>query len=93
MIITASQKITLICGSSYIRISQSDIELGTASNVYIKSNALQKMGAKTIAPNPLALPYIIGDYAVKFICKDEDENEKIKAITTLPNVISYLPRN
>lgn len=46
MIITASQKITLICGGSHIRISQSDIELGTASNVYIKSNALQKLGQK-----------------------------------------------
>ncbi|WP_082209378.1 type VI secretion system Vgr family protein [Gilliamella sp. wkB171] len=85
--ITASQKITLICGGSYIKISEEGIELGTAGNVYIKSNALQKMGAKTIAPNPLALPYIIGDYAVKFICKDETgkiyANERY--IATLPD--------
>ncbi|MCX8710336.1 DUF2345 domain-containing protein, partial [Gilliamella sp. B3780] len=54
--ITASQKITLICGGSYIKISEEGIELGTAGNVYIKSNALQKMGAATINISPPSLP-------------------------------------
>ncbi|OCG14655.1 hypothetical protein A9G09_00320 [Gilliamella sp. wkB292] len=51
--ITASQRITLICGGSYIKISEEGIELGTAGNVYIKSNALQKMGAATIDSDKL----------------------------------------
>ncbi|OTP92105.1 hypothetical protein B6D05_12935 [Gilliamella apicola] len=46
--ITASKELTLMCGGSYIKISSAGIELGTADNVYIKSNALQKMGPKTI---------------------------------------------
>ncbi|MCX8730885.1 hypothetical protein J3U66_10895, partial [Gilliamella sp. B2969] len=41
-----------ICGGSYIKISEEGIELGTAGNVYIKSNALQKMGAANLTANP-----------------------------------------
>ncbi|MCX8654195.1 hypothetical protein J3U05_06605, partial [Gilliamella sp. B2737] len=61
--------------------------LGTADNVYIKSNALQKMGPATINSDSLTLPDMIGDYAVKFICNDE--TGKIYAnepyIATLPD--------
>ncbi|MFQ0992525.1 hypothetical protein, partial [Gilliamella apicola] len=35
-------------GGSYIKISSAGIELGTADNVYIKSNAMQKMGPNTL---------------------------------------------
>ncbi|WP_334324889.1 DUF2345 domain-containing protein, partial [Gilliamella apicola] len=85
--LSAAKEITLMCGGSYIKISSAGIELGTADNVYIKSNALQKMGPKTIRVDPLALPYLIGNYAIKFICKDE--TGKIYAngpyIATLPD--------
>ena len=46
--ITASKELTLMCGGSYIKISSEGIELGTADNVYIKSNAMQKMGPNTL---------------------------------------------
>ncbi|WP_334321599.1 DUF2345 domain-containing protein, partial [Gilliamella apicola] len=42
--LSAAKEITLMCGGSYIKISSAGIELGTADNVYIKSNAMQKMG-------------------------------------------------
>ncbi|PWV57667.1 uncharacterized protein DUF2345, partial [Frischella perrara] len=45
--VTASKALTLMCGGSYIKLSGEGIELGTAENVYIKSNALQKMGPTT----------------------------------------------
>ncbi|WP_172398678.1 type VI secretion system Vgr family protein [Gilliamella apicola] len=41
---SAAKEIILMCGGSYIKISSAGIELGTADNVYIKSNAMQKMG-------------------------------------------------
>ena len=44
---SATKEITLMCGGSYIKISSAGIELGTADNVYIKSNAMQKMGPAT----------------------------------------------
>jgi type VI secretion system secreted protein VgrG len=44
--ITASEKITLICGGLYIKISSEGIELGTAGNIYFKGNVMQKMGGK-----------------------------------------------
>jgi type VI secretion system secreted protein VgrG len=85
--ITASKKITLICGDSYIKISSEGIELGTQDNVYLKCNVMQKMGPKDMDITQIELPYVIGDYAVKFICKDE--TGKIYAnepyIATLPN--------
>ncbi|MCX8617916.1 DUF2345 domain-containing protein, partial [Gilliamella sp. B2923] len=85
--ITASKELTLICGGSYIKISSKGIELGTPDNVKLKCNVMQKMGPKNMARNQLALPYIIGDYAVKFICKDETgkiyANERY--IATLPD--------
>ncbi|PXV90066.1 type VI secretion system Vgr family protein [Gilliamella apicola] len=85
--VTASKELTLMCGGSYIKLSSTGIELGTADNVYIKSNALQKMGPKAMQVTPLALPYLIGNYAIKFICKDE--TGKIYAngpyIATLPD--------
>ncbi|KES19622.1 hypothetical protein (DUF2345), partial [Gilliamella apicola SCGC AB-598-B02] len=46
--LSAAKEITLMCGGSYIKISSAGIELGTADNVYIKSNAMQKMGPTTI---------------------------------------------
>ncbi len=42
--LSAVKEITLMCGGSYIKLSSAGIELGTADNVYIKSNAMQKMG-------------------------------------------------
>ncbi|OTQ30545.1 type VI secretion system Vgr family protein [Gilliamella apicola] len=85
--VTASEELTLMCGGSYIKLSSAGIELGTADNVYIKSNALQKMGPKAIQIDPLALPYLISNYAIKFICKDETgkicANESY--IATLPD--------
>jgi type VI secretion system secreted protein VgrG len=69
--ITASKQLTLICGGSYIKISEQGIELGTAGNIYFKGNVMQKMGEKDMDITQIALPEIIGDYAVKFICKDE----------------------
>ncbi|WP_334328127.1 DUF2345 domain-containing protein, partial [Gilliamella apicola] len=50
--ITASKDLTLMCGGSYIKISSAGIELGTADNVYIKSNAMQKMGPASEQINP-----------------------------------------
>lgn len=48
-----------MCSDSYIKLSSAGIALGTADNIYIKSNALQKMGPKAIQIDPLALPYLI----------------------------------
>ncbi|QYN43371.1 type VI secretion system tip protein VgrG [Gilliamella sp. ESL0441] len=42
--VTASKQLTLICGGSYIKISSKGIELGTSDNIYLKCNAMQKMG-------------------------------------------------
>ena len=42
--VSACEDLTLMCGGSYIKLSSAGIELGTADNVYIKSNAMQKMG-------------------------------------------------
>ncbi len=55
---SAAKEITLICGGSYVKISSAGIELGTADNVYIKSNALQKMGPTSKEVTPLLLPKI-----------------------------------
>ena len=46
--VSACEDLTLMCGGSYIKLSSAGIELGTADNVYIKSNAMQKMGPKTL---------------------------------------------
>ena len=43
-----------------ITVSNEGIELGTAENVYIKSNALQKMGPASIPTPYLSLPYVNG---------------------------------
>ncbi|WP_141674487.1 DUF2345 domain-containing protein, partial [Gilliamella sp. HK7] len=51
--ITASDKLTLICGGSYIKISSAGIELGTQDNVYLKCNVMQKMGPARIDDNKL----------------------------------------
>ncbi|OTP87171.1 hypothetical protein B6D12_12890, partial [Gilliamella apicola] len=85
--ITASKELTLMCGGSYIKLSSAGIELGTADNVYIKSNAMQKMGPATIQVDPLALPYLISNYAIKFRCKDETGKIHINKpyIATLPD--------
>ncbi|KFA59781.1 hypothetical protein GAPWKB11_0524 [Gilliamella apicola] len=45
--LSANKKITLICGGSYIKISEEGIELGTQDNVYFKCNVMQKMGGQT----------------------------------------------
>ncbi|OCG47150.1 hypothetical protein A9G35_04145 [Gilliamella sp. Choc5-1] len=85
--VTASEQLTLMCGGSYIKISSEGIELGTQDNVYLKCNVMQKMGVTDMSIDDLSLPDIIGDYAVKFICKDESgkiyANERY--IATLPN--------
>jgi type VI secretion system secreted protein VgrG len=49
--ITASDKLTLICGGSYIKISSEGIELGTQDNVYLKCNVMQKMGRASVENN------------------------------------------
>ncbi|MCX8730014.1 DUF2345 domain-containing protein, partial [Gilliamella sp. B2969] len=71
--ITASQKITLICGGSYIKISEEGIELGTAGNVYIKSNALQKMGTAQKNRSEITLPETI---VTEFLPNKLDQNDK-----------------
>ncbi|WP_141670634.1 DUF2345 domain-containing protein, partial [Gilliamella sp. Choc6-1] len=45
--LSANKKITLICGGSYIKISEEGIELGTQDNVYFKCNVMQKMQSAT----------------------------------------------
>ncbi|WP_141672981.1 DUF2345 domain-containing protein, partial [Gilliamella sp. wkB18] len=47
--LSANKKITLICGGSYIKISEEGIELGTQDNVYLKCNVMQKMGAHNMS--------------------------------------------
>ncbi|OCG61582.1 hypothetical protein A9G48_10180 [Gilliamella sp. wkB18] len=49
--VTASEQLTLMCGGSYIKISEEGIELGTQDNVYLKCNVMQKMGAASIENN------------------------------------------
>ncbi|MBI0032205.1 DUF2345 domain-containing protein, partial [Gilliamella sp. B14384G15] len=44
---SATKEITLICGGSYVKISSAGIELGTNNNVYLKCNAMKKMGPAT----------------------------------------------
>ena len=75
--ITASKELTLMCGGSYIKISSAGIELGTADNVYIKSNALQKMGPATKDILKIILPNIsnyisVGQYSMKFLLTDNN---------------------
>ncbi|MCO6524151.1 MAG: DUF2345 domain-containing protein [Candidatus Schmidhempelia sp.] len=69
--LSAAKEIILMCGGSYIKISSEGIELGTQNNVYLKCNAMQKMSAADMDIDKLSLPDIIGDYAIKFLCKDE----------------------
>ncbi|WP_294611754.1 DUF2345 domain-containing protein, partial [uncultured Gilliamella sp.] len=47
--LSATKEIILICGGSYIKINSSGIELGTPSNIYLKCNALQKMGPANLS--------------------------------------------
>lgn len=47
--VSASKKIVFICGGSFIKISEEGIELGTSNNITIKSNAMQKMDAASLA--------------------------------------------
>ncbi|WP_294615697.1 DUF2345 domain-containing protein, partial [uncultured Gilliamella sp.] len=51
--LSATKEIILVCGGSYIKINSSGIELGTSSNIYLKCNAMQKMGAANMAANYL----------------------------------------
>lgn len=44
---SAAKEIKLICGGSYIKISEAGIELGTQDNIYLKCNAMQKMSPAT----------------------------------------------
>ncbi|OCG23685.1 hypothetical protein A9G11_05605 [Gilliamella sp. wkB108] len=64
--LTASEKITLICGGSYINISSKGIELGTAKNTYLKCNAMQKMGA---ASNDLSAKLNTPNKALEILLK------------------------
>jgi len=65
-----------MCGGSYIKLSNEGIELGTAENVYIKSNALQKMGPATKDIQKIILPnYIsVGLNSMKFLLTDNEDN-------------------
>ena len=80
--VTASQELTLMCGGSYIKLSGEGIELGTADNVYIKSNALQKMGPEISQIDSLYLPCKTDDslYHIKFLLKDTNTNEPLKNV-------------
>ena len=51
--------------------SNEGIELGTAENVYIKSNALQKMGPKKIEYPDIELPQKITESGIRFHFVDE----------------------
>ncbi|WP_143422868.1 type VI secretion system Vgr family protein, partial [Gilliamella apicola] len=74
--VSASEELKLMCGGSYIKISSAGIELGTADNVYIKSNALQKMGpASLFLPNtdlPLSVVEIAKDLPYQLNLKIAD---------------------
>ncbi|MFQ0993059.1 type VI secretion system Vgr family protein, partial [Gilliamella apicola] len=74
--VIASEELTLMCGGSYIKLSSTGIELGTADNVYIKSNALQKMGpASLFLPNtdlPLSVVEIEKDLPYQLNLKIAD---------------------
>ncbi|MBI0043240.1 DUF2345 domain-containing protein, partial [Gilliamella sp. B14448G12] len=74
--ITASKELTLMCGGSYIKISSAGIELGTAGNVYIKSNALQKMGVDHLnLPSPnLPVPFVDETGQLKIFYHDSNLN-------------------
>ncbi|MBI0042954.1 type VI secretion system Vgr family protein [Gilliamella sp. B14448G12] len=82
--VTASEDLKLMCGGSYIKISSAGIELGTADNVYIKSNALQKMGPATKNILEILLPKAIPNefsssktYSLKYLMvNDEDQPYK-----------------
>ena len=82
--VTASEDLKLMCGGSYIKISSAGIELGTADNVYIKSNALQKMGPATKNILEMLLPKAIPNefsssktYSLKYLMvNDEDQPYK-----------------
>ncbi|OTP80966.1 hypothetical protein B5S40_13925, partial [Gilliamella apicola] len=74
--VTASEELTLMCGGSYIKISSEGIELGTADNVYIKSNAMQKMGPASIPTPYLSLPYVNG-YSEFFILTDHETGKPL----------------
>ena len=62
--------------------SNEGIELGTAENVYIKSNALQKMGPEISQIDSLYLPCKTDDslYHIKFLLKDTNTNEPLKNV-------------
>ncbi|WP_172398603.1 type VI secretion system Vgr family protein [Gilliamella apicola] len=85
--VTANEELTLMCGGSYIKISSAGIELGTADNVYIKSNAMQKMGPKKIESPNIALPQKVTENGIRFHFIDEQgrvyANEPY--IVVLPN--------
>ena len=82
--LSAAKEITLMCGGSYVKISSAGIELGTADNVYIKSNALQKMGPATKNILEMLLPKAIPNefsssktYSLKYLMvNDEDQPYK-----------------
>ncbi|MFQ1005297.1 type VI secretion system Vgr family protein [Gilliamella sp. CG22] len=56
MTLSADKTIALMCGGSYIEISEKGIVLGTPDNVYMKCNAMQKMGPKTLNYEPINVP-------------------------------------
>ncbi|WP_334324407.1 type VI secretion system Vgr family protein [Gilliamella apicola] len=82
--VTASEDLKLMCGGSYIKLSSAGIELGTADNVYIKSNAMQKMGPATKNILEMLLPKAIPNelsssktYSLKYLMvNDEDQPYK-----------------
>ncbi|MBI0096551.1 DUF2345 domain-containing protein, partial [Gilliamella sp. W8136] len=75
--VSACEDLTLMCGGSYIKLSSAGIELGTADNVYIKSNAMQKMGPATKDILKIILPNIsnyisVGLKSMKFLLTDNN---------------------
>ena len=70
-VITAAEEILLACGGSYIKITDTNIELGTLGDVFIKSASLQKMDGEMIPSPVINLPNA-DSYSEFFILKNHD---------------------
>ncbi|MTC76271.1 type VI secretion system tip protein VgrG [Providencia sp. wls1919] len=70
--ITAKKEIILNCGGGYIKIADGNVEIGTPSNVLLKTTNVQKMGATNFnSPTP----EIPKGFSEQFIIKDEISQE------------------
>ncbi|EMJ7519225.1 type VI secretion system tip protein VgrG [Providencia rettgeri] len=70
--ISAKKEIILSCGGAYIKIADGNVEIGTPSNIILKTNSVQKLG-----PANLQLPsqVIPTGFREQFTLKDEITNE------------------